>query len=188
MAFLARSARLTVQEGAFMLVLTGHTDPINHMVFSPDGRTLASAGDDGCIWLWDMAQNRAKARISWGAKFVFAIAFSPDGQTLAAGAEDSLLLLREEGQSWKAVQRWRDHKAWVTAVAFSPDGQLLASGGWDGNLKIWDAKQYRRRALQSFVVTSTAVRSVVFSPDNLAVAAGGGSHIGLWRATEIEPL
>ncbi|HEV3142608.1 MAG TPA: WD40 repeat domain-containing protein [Gemmataceae bacterium] len=171
-----------------MLVLTGHTDPVNQVVFSPDGRTLASAGDDGCIWLWDTAKQRAKARISWGARFVFALAFSPDGRVLAAGTEDSLLLLNEDGQTWKAVQRWRDHKAWVTAVAFSRDGQVLASGGWDGSLKLWDAQQYRRKPLQSFTVTSTNVRTVAFSPDNMTVAAAGGTNVGLWRATENEPL
>src|SRR5262249_16253060 len=89
----------------FMVALSGHEDPINHLAFAPDGRLLASGGDDGCIWLWDVPNRAPVARLSWGAKYVFALAFSPDGRMLAVGTDASLLLLREQEGTWKPIQQ-----------------------------------------------------------------------------------
>jgi WD40 repeat protein len=171
-----------------MVVLTGHTDPVNAMTFSHDGRWLASAGDDGAIWLWDVALQTGMVRIHWGAKWVFALSFSPDGETLAVGTESSLLLLKEENGKWKPHQQWKDHRNWVTAVTFDRDGQLLASGGEDGSVRVWDARHRRKHPLRVFSGRTGPLRSVAFSPDGTVVAAGGVSGVGLWKATDTEPL
>jgi WD40 repeat protein len=171
-----------------MIVLTGHTDPINQLAFSPDGSTLASAGDDGCLWLWDVLGQCARARISWGAKWIFSVAFSPDGHTLAVGTENSLLLLREDEGQWRPHQQWRDHQTWVTAVAFDRDGQVLASAGADGALRLWDATHRRRHPLLAFPSGLGGIRSLVFAPDGTSFAAGGYSGVGLWRADATEPV
>jgi hypothetical protein len=171
-----------------MIVLTGHTDPVNQLAFSPDGSLLASAGDDGCLWLWDVAKQCASARISWGANWAFSVAFSPDGHTVAVGTENSLLLLRKEDGQWKPYQQWREHQTWVTAVSFDHAGQLLASAGADGGVRIWDATRRRKHPLISFHSGLGGIRSLVFAPDGSSFAAGGYSGIGVWRATESEPM
>jgi WD40 repeat protein len=69
--------------------LTGYTDSVNAVAFSPDGHTLASGSDDHTIRLWTLPS----AIITGHTSTVYAVAFSPDGHTLASGSSDQTIRL-----------------------------------------------------------------------------------------------
>ena len=119
-------------------LLTGHTDFVLCIAFSPDGKTLASGSEDNTIRLWDTNTGQHKKTLAGHTSDVYSVSFSPDGQTLASGGSvlDSTIRL------WDTVtgrhkQTFKGHTAYVSSVSFSPDGQTLASGSADSTIRLW---------------------------------------------------
>ena len=69
--------------------------PVPSVVFSPDGKTLASGGGVNSIILWDVTTGKEKATLTRGGeeRVVSSVAFSPDGKTLASGSRDHTIKL-----------------------------------------------------------------------------------------------
>ena len=93
------------------------------LAYSPDGTTLASAGDDAVVLLRDVATGRVLGRLEGHRDAVSCLAFSPDGQTLATGSYDRPVKLWDVPTHGCERATLTGHTNWVFAVAFSPDGE-----------------------------------------------------------------
>ncbi len=124
---------LDAKNGKMIHAFLPDCGPIKCLEFAPDGRTLASAGYDNAIRLWDV-QSKAQLRtISCGFD-PSCLRFSPDGKLIAVSPGVGVY----EVVTGARVHGFSGHDDTVNAVAFSPDGRLLASAGQDDCVYVWD--------------------------------------------------
>ncbi|MDH6098149.1 hypothetical protein NWP21_04690 [Anabaenopsis sp. FSS-46] len=168
--------------------LTGHSDDVNSVGFSPDGQTLASRSGDKTIKLWDVRTGKLRHTLTGHSHSVNyvgfspdSVGFSPDGQTLASGSVDYTIKLWDVNTG-KVRHTLTGHSNSVWSVGFSPDGQTLASGSEDYTIKLWDMNTGKVR--HTLTGHSSVVDSVAFSPDGQTLASGSWDKtIKLWDVT-----
>ena len=161
-----------------------HRAKIAALAVAPDGKSLASAGWDRRVLLWDLAAGKAHL-LGDDEDAVNALAFSPDGRLLASGDYAGRILL------WRlaaggAPARLRGNGFPVDALAFTAQGRLLAALG-DGSVRVFDpaTKEEARR----YTGLDGPAISLAASPDG-ALAAVGTSRgtLEIWRVASGEKL
>ncbi len=109
---------------------------VNGAAFGPEGRRLATAGQDGIVKVWDVQSATALLSLAGHSGGATVVAFSPDGKRLASAAADGTVLLWE-ARTGAQLKVLPGHGAIVTSLTFAPDGQLLASTSRDRTIRLW---------------------------------------------------
>ena len=158
-----------------LALLTGHTDGVNVVAFSPDGIAIASGSADRTVKFWDVATGENIATLEGHRGGVNTVAFSPDGKMLASGAWDNTVRLWDV-ETRTNIATFEGHTDRVNSVALSPDETILATASGDGKVRLWDVETRENIATYRYVT----VNSIAFSPDGSTFAVGTNDQVNLW--------
>jgi WD40 repeat protein len=109
-----------------------HDGGVYAAVFSPDGRSLFTAGDDRTVREWDLATGSERRRFRGHRRMVTALAVSPDGGMLASGDGEGVVRLWQLATGRCFVQMQPAHDD-VASLSLSADGRLAAAFNGSGS-------------------------------------------------------
>jgi WD40 repeat protein len=168
-----------------LLTCKGHKDWVEQVVFSADGKLLASGGRDRTVKVWDATNGKEIKTFSGLPWSVRSVAFLSDGRIAATSGKWDKTKKAWEGEirifdlkSGKTTSL-KGHSYTIDSLALSPDGKQLASASEDETALIWDLGA--GKVLRTLKGHSDAVLNVAFSKDGSKVAtAGKDKTVRIW--------
>ena len=172
----------------------GHADIVHTLAFSPDSTTLATAGYDRLIHLWDIPAKFAadaatftkpKLTLKDHSDAVYAVAFHPDGKLLASASADRTVKI------WDAATGQRLHTLgeptdWLYALQWSPDKSHLAAAGVDKSIRVWKADRDGAKLVHAVFAHEKPVWRLAYSRDGSTLYSAGEDRIvKAWNAAKM---
>jgi mono/diheme cytochrome c family protein len=175
----------------------GHTATVNCVVFSSDGRKVASGGDDQTVRIWEVGHGVVGriANPSYGKQLacleglrgeVYAVAFGGEDKRLLTAGSDRLVRLWDLGTN-KVVRAFAGHTGSIRSIVMSPYGKHCASAGDDRSVRVWDLESGEEVA--ALTGHADAVTALAWSTDGQHIlSASRDGTLRWWDSAQAKPL
>jgi WD40 repeat protein/predicted Ser/Thr protein kinase len=167
--------------------LEGHTDAVQNVALSPNGKVIASASDDGTVKLWELDGDKTSPikEIKDQGGWVRAVVFLSDLQIITAGQDKNIKII--DINSGKVVKTLSGHTNLINNLAIALSSDLLVSGSYDNNVNLWQISTGKlRRSLKGH---TDKIWGVAISNDGKqVVSASRDKTLKIWDVNTGENL
>ncbi len=158
--------------GMMQFSLGGHTDEVNWVSWSPDGRMVATAGMDSLSVIWSAETGEQIAYLSWFSS-ILQVNWNPDSRRVVTACIDGTAGI------WDATTGTLlfillGHSGAVRTAYFNSNGSKILTSSDDKSAIIWDAET--GQMLQTLTGHLDSLVSAKWSPDGLMVATASKDH------------
>jgi WD40 repeat protein len=162
-----------------------HPKAVSSIAFSPDGRRLASAGEDRTIVV-ATSEGRVQRTLTGHTDRIPALVWHPNGRLLLSAGWDTTARIWDV-ETGEPLLLLNTHSGQVVALAASPDGRWLATADSDSRVHLWEGPDFKQRGV--FATPDGEIRCLAFSADGRHVAgAGSGRRIHVWETAHGRPV
>ena len=164
---------LALQKVQLLLNLTGHTDAVQEVAYSADGRYIATVGDDAQVKIWDAMSGQVLHTISRQGQ-VNHVAFHANGRYLAIGTRSGFVIYWDV-ENQRVASVLEPVFGAVTALAFAADSSDLIVGYENGSARYWSLNNPLdpRVIHNQFREHEGMITDVAFAPDGIHYATAG---------------
>lgn len=176
-----RIARPSVSDPGIprLVAQLGHSETLSSVLFSPDGKHILTASEDGTARLWEIGTGKEVQRFE-GHFSILSAEISPDGKYVLTAIDDKTACLWDI-VTGKEVQRFVGHSENLFSAIFSPDGKSVLTGSADGTVRLWQSSTGKE--IQRFKAHPNSQSLAIFSPNGKYIlTASGDKAVGLWDA------
>jgi len=158
--------------------IRAHTNAVNALSISPDGKLLVSGSNDRSIKLWSLPEGAFIKKMTSHTNYVNSLAISPDGKQLASGSSDRSIKLWSLPDG-TLIKTLTGHTNYVNSLSISSDGKLLASGSSDRSIKLWSLPD--GALIKTLEGNTDIIISLAISSDGKLLVSGSTENtIKLW--------
>jgi len=166
---------------------------VNHVIFTPDGKYIASTNSSNVIKFSDVMTGKVVKVFKGHSSKISGIVFSPNEDVFASSSYNGELKLWNINDG-NEIKSFKGGAQEIYSLAFSPSGKYIAAGHdgggdftgkWMNTQTIWNVEN--EKVINSFSGHYAGVGSIVFSPDEKYILSGSrDGTIKLWGIHDIK--
>lgn len=164
---------------------TGHTACVLAMAYSPDGRYVASGGQDNTIIIWDLYSRKELRKLIGHTSFVNYISYSPDGKFLASGSTDGTIRIWnvETGDGLQCLKT----ESRIIYVNYLKNSEFIISAAFqESSFLLWDLKSGKK--IKELKIDNFEFASADFSPIKKEIAVTDEQNVYVYDLETLKKI